>query len=121
MKRIKLFEQFMHEETSLESIKQLKEIKEEEYERMLEVLPPIYLTTVDGVRVKEGFAVAEPSSERNHQPTFGVYFKMAGKFYSTLALLYKTSGTPITFATYHDREFTKDNKATSVEKNERGY
>jgi hypothetical protein len=112
---IKKFQEFVNESANTGDIKPLKEVDKKQHEKMLEVLPPIYVSTVDGIKVQSGFAVSEPYSETDEGiPTFSVFFKLDGKYYETEASLAKADGKDITFATYNDNEYTKDNKATSI-------
>lgn len=115
MKHIKLFESYGINE-SLESVNQLKEINKKNYDDMLEVMPPIYIKTVDGIKVNGGFAVSEPYSSFGNLPTFGIYFKYENKYYTAIATLAKADGKTIGFPQYNNCEYTKDNVATSVKK-----
>lgn len=113
MKHIKLFEGFLNENAS--EIKGAKEIKEERYDEMHEVLPPIYVNSIDGTKVK-GFAVSEPFSNKGELPTFDVFFEDGGKYYelANACTLKKDSGKDITFDDYNDQEWSKDNQATTI-------
>lgn len=102
----------------LKNVKQIAAITEDKYDDMHGVLPPIYISSIDDIKVG-GFAVSEPYDSFKGLPTFGVYFKFKGKYYSAVASLTKADGKPITFASYNNQEFTRNNKATSVEKENR--
>lgn len=90
-------------------------IGKKRYNEMLEALPPIYVDEVDGMKVS-GFAVSEPSSERQGIPTFTVCFKQGEKYYEKECTLKNADGEDITFRTYNDHEFSRGNKAITAEK-----
>ena len=94
---------------------ELKEIDEDAYDKMHGVLPPIYFSMtldLEGNSTKvNGFAVSEPSAEKNGIPTFGGYFKANGKYYECEVTLKNKEGKAITFYTYNNYEFTKGNTA----------
>lgn len=103
--------------TELQKVAGIESTTEDKYDDMLGVLPPIYVSHIDDIKVKGGFAVSEPySSDEHGNPTFGVYFEYNGKFYTAIASLTKEDGKPIKFSTYNNEEFSRGNKAKSVKK-----
>ena len=83
---------------------------------MHEVLPPIYINSIDGTPVKGAFAVSEPFSSKGELPTFDVFFKDGDKYFelANACTLKKDSGKDITFDDYNDQEWSRDNKATTI-------
>jgi len=99
--------------TENEDPKKYVEITEDKFDTMLESMPPIFVSEMDGNKC-EGFAVSEPNSTREGKPTFWTYVKMNGKHYKVHATLTDKSGKDITLASYNNMEYTKGNKAKSV-------
>ena len=86
-----------------------KEVTENEMDDMLNCMPPIYVSTVDGIVVEAGFAVSEPISSHNGQPTFAVYFKMDGKCYRCECWL-----NGVLDSNYDNLRYTRGNMAHTV-------
>ncbi len=93
------------------SFKHVLTSTEEKNDYMLDVLPPMYIDTVDGVKVGKGFAVSEPASDFEGKPTFGIYFEHDGKFYEAEAWL-----DGISFGNYHGKAYARGNTAHTVER-----
>ena len=94
-----------------------KEIEEDRYDEMHGALPPIYFSMtvdLDGPVKVSGFAVSEPSDEKNGIPTFGGFFKANGKYYECEVTLKNKEGKNITYSTYNNYEFTKGNTAELI-------
>lgn len=102
------WKQFMkkqNSQTKMENLEgQVKEVTEEQYFEMLNVLPPFYLNVINGVSVK-GFAVSEPYNHietdgKKWVPTYAAYVRNEGKFFKVKNTVYfltafeaKTSNT----------------------------
>lgn len=91
-----------------------KEINEERYDNMLNVMPPVYITHIDGNPVKEGFGVGEAYSEFNNTVVLTTCYKKEGKYYECFCVMYKHNYKPI-IETY-SAEWTRDNYGITYQK-----
>lgn len=88
------------------------EIKEERFDDMLEILPPIYISHIDGNKVKFGFCVSEPYTHLNNGAVvLTTCYKLHGKYYTCLSVVLKNNDKYIK-DTYAD-EYTRDNYAVT--------
>lgn len=92
----------------LSKIIHLSTTDKKRYDHMMDVLPPMYVTEVDGVKVNGGYAVSEPYSEDKGRPTFSTYFKFKNQYYTCMTVL-----DGVTFENYNNSAYEKF-KATSV-------
>lgn len=84
------------------------EITEDRYDDMLEVLPPIYITHVDGNKVKSGFCVSEPYTHLNNGGVvLTTCYKLDGKYYMCLCAAFKYNDNAIKDT--YNAEYTRDN------------
>lgn len=86
-----------------------KLIDEERHNYMLEVIPPLWITHVDGKNVRQGFACSEAYTHSLNAVVLTVCYKHEGKYYETLCEIFKTDGTAI-WDTYNHC-YTRDNIA----------
>jgi len=96
----------------------MKEITEDRWEYMLEVLPPMYLLEIDGKKVKGGFAVSEALSHGpDGGPTFSAYWQEGEKFYEQEVSVIRPTGKNVgwNYTAYAYEKFV----ATSVKKPEK--
>lgn len=91
----------------------MKEVTQERYDDMLEVLPPMYLSEIDGKKVKNGFAVSEALSQNDDGPTFVGYWEEDGKFFSSEVSVIKPNGKNVGW-NYYAHAFTKGNTAKTI-------
>ncbi|RYE02382.1 MAG: hypothetical protein EOP50_00130 [Sphingobacteriales bacterium] len=79
---------------------QPEEVTEARFYEMLEVLPPIYLNTIDGQRTKGlAFAVSEAYSHCPAGVVLRLFWKHDGKFLSCFGAIQHKNGQPV-FETY---------------------
>lgn len=71
-----------------------KEITEERYYYILEVLPPLYISHIDGEPIHDGIACSEAYTHSN-SVVLTVCYKKNGKYYETLAELFSSDNKPI--------------------------
>lgn len=72
-----------------------KEITEQRYYDILEVLPPIYIGYIDGEPIHDGIACSEPYCIGVLSNVFTVCYKKEGKYYETLAEVFSSENKPI--------------------------
>lgn len=95
-----------------------EEVTEERYFNALECMPPIYIGTIDGKLVGEGFAISEPVTSVGNNPTFTTYFQDNdnGKFYRCECWL-----NGVTFNNYNMREYRRNHAGNTVKPYESKY
>ena len=77
---------------------QKTETTEEKYEYAYEVLPPIYISHINGLPVKSGFAVMEPLTHDKHgAAVFSTYWKEESQPFTTSCTLQDKAGRPVFF------------------------
>lgn len=95
-------------------MKNLKEITEERYYELLEAVPPIYVSELDGEKIKSGFAVGEANRHANDgRPAYTVCLMEDNKYFEVEAVLSYPDGKPILYT-----ELATDsggNKAQSIQ------
>lgn len=90
------------------------EITESRYDDMLEILPPIFITHLDGNRIK-GFCVSEAYTHLNNGGVvLTTCYKLDGKYYTCLCAVFKNSDNPIRDT--YNAEYTRDNYAITYRK-----
>lgn len=95
-------------------MKTYKAITEERYYEMLEVLPPIYVRSVDGIEVDRGFSVAEATRHANDgRSAFTTCFMKDGLYYECEAVLSTDEGKAVKGSGY-EYEYSRGNKAQSI-------
>jgi hypothetical protein len=71
------------------------EVTEDNFHEMHECLPPIYLSHIDGQRIKFGFAVSEPLTHCEAGAVVSLYWEGEGKFFTAQGILANDEGTPV--------------------------
>jgi hypothetical protein len=71
------------------------EVDGEKYYEMYEVLPPVYIKELDGLPIKNCFACSEAYTHSDKTVVLSVYYKKDGKYYETLAEVFKCDAAPI--------------------------
>lgn len=110
-------------------MQQWKQITEDRYNEMLDVLPPVYIRKLHGFEVKGAFACSEPYTHRYYKDeklnkvvcvvVCSVFWRdNDGNYYEELCELYKADGTPINDTYYHC--YTRGNIAIAWEEKENG-
>lgn len=69
-----------------------KEITQDRWQSILEAMPPIYISEVDGKNVSKGIAMSEPYSHTSKAVVLIVCYQQDGKFYEVLAEIYRPDG-----------------------------
>jgi hypothetical protein len=84
-----------------------KEVDEDRYDWMLGVMPPIYITSIDGEKIQSGFAMSEPNShvkvEGGYKATFTALYKKDGKYFEVPDVYFEGKGEA--------KRVNQDNKA----------
>lgn len=104
-------------------MKPLKEITEERYYELLECVPPIYISELDGEKVKGAFAVGEANRHANDgRPAYTVClmknisenanFKYY-EYFQTEAVLSTSEDKPVIYTELHT--YSRGNKAQSIQ------
>jgi len=91
-----------------------KLIDEERHDYILNVLPPLYISYVDGVKVKNGIACSEPYTHGKNAVVLTVCYRVEDKYYEVDCEIFKADGTPI-WDTY-DHCYSSNNIATTWRK-----
>lgn len=94
-------------------MKNLKEITEEKYYDMLEAVPPIYVSELDGEQIKAGFALGEAHSQTKGQLTYILCLKKDDKYYEIETILFTPDGKPILYTELVT--YSRGNKAQSID------
>lgn len=75
---------------------QKTEVTQEKYDYAFEVLPPIYVSHINNLPVKHGFAVMEPLTHTpNGAAVLSVYWREDKKCFSTSCTLIDKHGLPV--------------------------
>jgi len=87
-------------------------VSEEKYSDMRDAVPPIYITTIDGHGVMNGFAVGEAYSHAitpdGHKALYTAYYTFGDKYYQVADLVYFVgSGQAKTMENVADVEYAK--------------
>ena len=87
-------------------------VSEEKYSDMRDAVPPIYITTIDGHGVKNGFALGEAYSHAitpdGHKALYTAYYTFGDKYYQVADLVYFVgSGQAKTMENVADVEYAK--------------
>lgn len=73
-----------------------KQITEDRWEYMLEVLPPLYVTHLDGLPIRQGIACSEAYDHNSKGVVLTVCYQgQDGNFYETHANVFTKAGAPI--------------------------
>lgn len=74
----------------------MKEITKDRWEYMLEVLPPLYVSHLDGNRIKDGICCSEAYTHNDRGVVLTICYKGEdGKYYEGLANVTTVGGKPI--------------------------
>jgi len=92
----------------------LKEITENRYYELLEVVPPIYIAELDGKKIFSGFAVGEANRHANDgRPAYTVCYMADNKCLQVEAVLSSPNGKPIMHT--EGATYSTGNKAQSIQ------
>jgi hypothetical protein len=97
------------------TLQEHKEITEDQYDEMLNCMPPVYIIMLDGVKLERGFAVGEPYTMAIGTMVCTVCYEKNGKYYMTKACLFKGNGAKIT--DINSQYYTRENIAITYHKN----